>query len=188
MKKKIMIAVDIILVIAIIFGVVFLVNHFKGDTNKNVKATFYNFTLNEAFFQDLTDYKDRYDSLLVSSFGMDEETKNDIFENPEQWLAYNLFFNVENYDSEDIILASFENKNQGENGVYISTEFGSVQTVSNAAPAISYVTVLIHNVELSDAECEELVKSMNLYVGCAAYTDDFENISDKDISKVKVEF
>lgn len=188
MKRKVIFIVDIISVIAIIVGSVILINTFKSSNNKTVNVTFNSFNLYEGFFKQLKTFPEKYDELLTSSFGLSEEEKKSITQHPEDWLAYNIFVSVDNRNNYDILLDKFNNPKQGKDGVFVGEMLDSIQIVSNGAPAVAFTTVLVHNGELSDAECEELVKTKKITLGFSKYTDDFGEIGNEQIKKTRVKF
>ncbi len=188
MKRKVVFIVDVLAVIAIVFGVIFLINTFKSSNNKTVNVKFESFNLYEGFFKQLKTFPEKYDVLLSSSFGLDDEAKKSITEHPEEWLAYNLFVTVDNRNNYDVLLEKFHNPKQGRDNVYVGEMLESIQIVSNGAPAVAFTTVLVHNGELSDAECEELVKTKKITLGFSKYTDDFDEIDNAQIKKTRVKF
>lgn len=109
---------------------------------------------------------DRYKTALVNEYQMSEEVAAKFYEAPEEWLAYEQIIILKNAGDEDLTIYGFEVKNNGKNGIYISTNLGGELGIAAGAlePATASFSVLCSNGELSSEEVMELANKMEVSV------------------------
>jgi hypothetical protein len=109
---------------------------------------------------------DRYKAALVNEYQMSEEVAAKFYEAPEEWLAYEQIIILKNAGDEDLTIYGFEVKNNGKNGIYISTNLGGELGIAAGAlePATASFSVLCSNGELSSEEVMELANKMEVSV------------------------
>ena len=99
-------------------------------------------------------------------YQMSEEVAAKFYEAPEEWLAYEQIIILKNAGDEDLTIYGFEVKNNGKNGIYISTNLGGELGIAAGAlePATASFSVLCSNGELSSEEVMELANKMEVSV------------------------
>ena len=109
---------------------------------------------------------DRYKTALVNEYQMSEDVAAKFYEAPEEWLAYEQIIILKNAGDEDLTIYGFEVKNNGKNGIYISTNLGGELGIAAGAlePATASFSVLCSNGELSSEEVMELANKMEVSV------------------------
>jgi hypothetical protein len=109
---------------------------------------------------------DRYKTALINEYQMSEEVAAKFYEAPEEWLAYEQIIILKNAGDEDLTIYGFEVKNNGKNGIYISTNLGGELGIAAGAlePATASFSVLCSNGELSSEEVMELANKMEVSV------------------------
>ena len=149
--KKILIAVmAVVLVAALGIGGYFVLS----DNNKEPEELLVyrdDFVEGINLLERFTTNPDRYKKALINEYQMGEDVANKFYEAPEEWLAYEQIIVLKNVSDEDLTIYGFEVKNNGKNGIYISTNLGGELGISAGAlePAPASFSVLCSDGELS---------------------------------------
>lgn len=109
---------------------------------------------------------DRYKAALVKEYQMGEDVANKFYEAPEEWLAYEQIIVLKNISDENLTIYGFEVKDNGKNGIYISTNLGGELGIASGAlePATASFSVLCSDGELSSEEVKALADKMEVSV------------------------
>lgn len=109
---------------------------------------------------------ERYKAALVKEYQMGEDVAAKFFEAPEEWLAYEQIIVLKNVSDENLTIYGFEVKNNGKNGIYISTNLGGELGIASGAlePATASFSVLCSDGELSSEEVKALTDKMEVSV------------------------
>ncbi len=104
---------------------------------------------------------------LVRCYGISESEAKDFFENPGEWLCYDVFIDIHNSSNKNLYFFGLKNKDNGKNGVYVFTGTTSILGIPAGGVTQSCVSVLVSNGDMSDAEAESLVRSMPVSIAYA---------------------
>lgn len=183
--KKILIAVmAVVLVAALGIGGYFVLS----DNNKEPEELLVyrdDFVEGINLLERFTTNPDRYKKALINEYQMGEDVANKFYEAPEEWLAYEQIIVLKNVSDEDLTIYGFEVKNNGKNGIYISTNLGGELGISAGAlePAPASFSVLCSDGELSSEEVKALADKMEISVVYSKtpteYNDGTESVEEK---------
>lgn len=109
-------------------------------------------------------HPERYTENLTKDFGMTDKEAKEFYECPEEWLLYSQTVSIHNGTDETIRICGFEVKDNGKNGVYISTATAGEPTVASNMAGETVFNVLCENGDLTTAEAEQLVKEFEIKV------------------------
>ncbi len=192
--------IAVILAVAIVIGVgtFFAVRYFKAKPGKNnqtevdaeqIVASYSDITLGDTLFYSINKHPDRWGNSLVSVYGMSEEKKTDIIETPENWLAFNLFINVDNFNDRRIIVSGIDVPANGKNGMYFQSILDGQHVIEKNVTAQVVVYFFVNNNDLSLEEVEQMVKNLDIYVKYVPMPDDIEEeIPEEAYQKAEVRF
>lgn len=188
--KKILIAVmAVVLVAALGIGGYFVLS----DNNKEPEELLVyrdDFVEGINLLERFTTNPDRYKKALINEYQMGEDVANKFYEAPEEWLAYEQIIVLKNVSDEDLTIYGFEVKNNGKNGIYISTNLGGELGISAGAlePAPASFSVLCSDGELSSEEVKALADKMEISVVYSKtpteYNDGTESVEEKKTAPV----
>lgn len=165
MKKIIIALIAVVLAAALAVGGYFVLS----DNNKEPQQLLVyrdDFVEGINLLERFVKNPDRYKAALVNEYQMSEEVAAKFYEAPEEWLAYEQIIILKNAGDEDLTIYGFEVKNNGKNGIYISTNLGGELGIAAGAlePATASFSVLCSNGELSSEEVMELANKMEVSV------------------------
>ena len=188
--KKILIAVmAVVLVAALGIGGYFVLS----DNNKEPEELLVyrdDFVEGINLLERFTTNPDRYKKALINEYQMGEDVANKFYEAPEEWLAYEQIIVLKNVSDEDLTIYGFEVKNNGKNGIYISTNLGGELGISAGAlePAPASFSVLCSDGELSSEEVKALADKMEISVVYSKtpteYNDGTESVEEKKTAPI----
>lgn len=124
-------------------------------------------------------HPERYTENLTKDFGMTQKEAEKFYECPEEWLIYTQTVSIHNGTDETIRICGFEVKDNGKNGVYISTAPAGEPSVKPNMAGETVFSVLCENGDLTTAEAEQLVKEFEIKV---IYTKEPEGLDGGDES------
>ena len=165
MKKIIIALIAVVLAVALAVGGYFVLS----DNNKEPQQLLVyrdDFVEGINLLERFVKNPDRYKAALVNEYQMGEDVAAKFYEAPEEWLAYEQIIILKNAGDEDLTIYGFEVKNNGKNGIYISTNLGGELGIAAGAlePATASFSVLCSNGELSSEEVMELANKMEVSV------------------------
>lgn len=165
MKKIIIALIAVVLVAALTVGGYFVLS----DNNKEPQQLLVyrdDFVEGINLLERFVKNPDRYKAALVNEYQMGEDVAAKFYEAPEEWLAYEQIIILKNAGDEDLTIYGFEVKNNGKNGIYISTNLGGELGIAAGAlePATASFSVLCSDGELSSEEVMELANKMEVSV------------------------
>ncbi len=165
MKKIIIALIAVVLVAALAVGGYFVLS----DNNKEPQQLLVyrdDFVEGINLLERFVKNPDRYKAALVNEYQMGEDVAAKFYEAPEEWLAYEQIIILKNAGDEDLTIYGFEVKNNGKNGIYISTNLGGELGIAAGAlePATASFSVLCSDGELSSEEVMELANKMEVSV------------------------
>lgn len=188
--KKILIAVmAVVLVAALGIGGYFVLS----DNNKEPEELLVyrdDFVEGINLLERFTTNPDRYKKALINEYQMGEDVANKFYEAPEEWLAYEQIIVLKNVSDEDLTIYGFEVKNNGKNGIYISTNLGGELGISAGAlePAPASFSVLCSDGDLSSEEVKALADKMEISVVYSKtpteYNDGTESVEEKKTAPI----
>lgn len=115
----------------------------------------------------------RYRSIISDDFGLGESGADNFYEHFEEHYLYGMTVQVLNYTGAELTITGLESDSNGKNGVYIrkSINGGENGISANLPDSDSFadaltLDVLSANIELSDAQVVDTVKSMNFTLIC----------------------
>lgn len=118
---------------------------------------------------------DRYEAALASDYEMGNEKAAEFYAAPENWLAYEQILVVKNVGDTDVTVYGFEVKDNGKDGVYISTASGGEIGISPGGSATTSFSVLCSDGELSTDEVKAIVDSMEVSVVYTKTPEEYDN-------------
>ncbi len=189
MKKILIAAIAVVLVAALGIGGYFVLS----DNNKEPEELLVyrdDFVEGINLLERFSTNPDRYKKALINEYQMGEEVANKFYEAPEEWLAYEQIIVLKNVSDEDLTIYGFEVKNNGKNGIYISTNLGGELGISAGAlePAPASFSVLCSDGELSSEEVKALADKMEISVVYSKtpteYNDGSESVEEKKTAPI----
>lgn len=190
MKKKIIIIVAAVLVACIIAGTciyVFKNKDESGSGDIKITATYSDVTDGYSLFEYMDKNPERYSTALIDDFGMDEDARDRVLSESEEWLALFLFIDISNQSDKNIVIDSLKVDDNGKDGVYIQTDLDALYTIDGNGDAQISVSVLVDSNEPSFDEVFEMIKSMNVSVRYYETPEDLNTeIPEKDYHYEKV--
>ncbi len=195
MKKIISIILAVILVLACGIGIGYLLFGFDKDSkletyDREISAVFHDVGLGDARFESIDKYPDRWGKALTSNYGMSEEKKNSLLNEPENWLAFTLFIDITNPNDVEILVGDMKIPDNGKNGYYFQSVLDSQQVIHKNVTTQIAVTFFVDDNEPSLEEVTEVVKGLEMYIKYIPMPEDIEaEIPEEDyqIAKVVVE-
>ena len=190
MKKIIIAIVAVAIVAACAVGAYFaFFNNSNDNAPTELSVVRDDFVEGIGFLEAIIKNPERYNSTLGKEYQMDEETVNKFFAAPEEWLAYEQIINIKNIGEADYTVYVYEVKDNGKNGVYISTSAGGELGLPVGGKATTSFTVLCSNPELAIEELKALVDEMEISVlytkTPVEYDDGTESIEETKAARVE---
>ncbi len=190
MKKIIIAIVAVAIVAACAVGAYFaFFNNSNDNAPTELSVVRDDFVEGIGFLEAIIKNPERYNSTLGKEYQMDEETVNKFFAAPEEWLAYEQIINIKNIGEADYTVYGYEVKDNGKNGVYISTSAGGELGLPVGGKATTSFTVLCSNPELAIEELKALVDEMEISVlytkTPVEYDDGTESIEETKAARVE---
>lgn len=190
MKKIIIAIVAVAVVAACAVGAYFaFFNNSNDNAPTELSVVRDDFVEGIGFLEAIIKNPERYNSTLGKEYQMDEETVNKFFAAPEEWLAYEQIINIKNIGEADYTVYGYEVKDNGKNGVYISTSAGGELGLPVGGKATTSFTVLCSNPELAIEELKALVDEMEISVlytkTPVEYDDGTESIEETKAARVE---
>ncbi len=137
----------------------------KGEASViTVRTDADSFIEDSVLLERFAQHPERYTENLTKDFGMSEKEAKEFYECPEEWLLYSQTVSIHNGTDETIRICGFEVKDNGKNGVYISTASAGEPTVGSNMAGETVFNVLCENGDLTTAEAEQLVKEFEIKV------------------------
>lgn len=189
MKKILIAVIAVVLVAALGIGGYFVLS----DNNKEPEELLVyrdDFVEGINLLERFSTNPDRYKKALINEYQMGEDVANKFYEAPEEWLAYEQIIVLKNVSDEDLTIYGFEVKNNGKNGIYISTNLGGELGISAGAlePAPASFSVLCSDGELSSEEVKALADKMEISVVYSKtpteYNDGTESVEEKKTAPI----
>lgn len=164
MKKILIAAIAVVLVAALGIGGYFVLSDNKEPEELLVYRD--DFVEGINLLDRMVTNPDRYKAALVKEYQMGEDVANKFYEAPEEWLAYEQIIILKNVSDENLTIYGFEVKDNGKNGIYISTNLGGELGIASGAlePATASFSVLCSDGELSSEEVKALADRMEVSV------------------------
>lgn len=156
-------------IIAVIIAVITLITLSACSDNNEpsvitVRTDADSFVEDSIMLERFAQHPERYTENLTKDFGMSEKEAEEFYECPEEWLLYSQTVSIHNGTDETIRICGFEVKDNGKNGVYISTATAGEPTVASNMAGETVFSVLCENGDLTTAEAEQLVKEFEIKV------------------------
>ncbi len=176
MKKAIIAIIAVVVAIAAITGGYFLFAD-KDEPKEELVAYRDAFVEGLNLIESFSVHPDRYTNSLINGYQMSEDVVASFFETPENWLAYEQLLEIQNVGENNLTIYGFEVKNNGKDGVYVSTSLGAEIGISAGAsePASISFSVLCSNGELSSEEVKAIVDKMDISIVYSKTPTEFDN-------------
>lgn len=176
MKKAIIAIIVVAVVAAAATGAYFIFFNNSNAPTENVEITV---TMDDFFesntrLEALIKNPDRYSRSLVEEYQMSEEAAADFFETPEEWLAYEQIIVIKNESDHDITVYGYEIKDNGKNGIYISTASTGEIGISPGGTATTVFSILCSDIEVSTDEAKARVDEMDVSVVFTKTPEEYE--------------
>lgn len=190
MKKIIIAIVALAVVAACATGAYFaFFNNSDDNASADLEVVKDDFIESIGFLEAIILNPERYKSNLGNEYQMSEETVANLFAAPEEWLAYEQIINIKNIGEFDYTVYGYEVKDNGKNGVYISTSAGGELGLPTGGKATTSFTVLCSDVELTIDEIKEIVDEMEISVlytkTPAEYDDGTESVEETKTAAIQ---
>ena len=193
MKKLIIAIVAVIVVAAAAVGGYFAFFDEKPDDNAAQVVATNDGELdgdNVRYIEAVMKNPDRYKPLLLRDYGMSEETVEEFYNAPEEWLYFDQILRIDNLSEESITVYSFEVPDNGKNGVYVSTKLGGDLGVAPGGYGPAVMSVFCSNGELSTEEVADILGKMEINIVYTKtpveYDDGTESVEETKIAAVNL--
>ena len=178
MKKKITVAVAVILALAaIITGIYFI--FFRGSDGGKPKTELVvardDLVESVGYIEALVKNRDRYKNALSAEFEMGAEKADEFYEAPENWLAFDQIITLKNQSDKDLTVYGFEVKDNGKDGFYVCTKVGGEIGMVPGASGTSSFTILCENGELSVDEAKAAIDKMEIKAIYSRTPEEFDD-------------
>lgn len=189
MKKIIIAVIAVVLVAAVAVGGYFVLSNREQEPAELVVYRD-DFLEGISLIDRFVVNPDRYKNALINEYQMGEEVANSFYESPEEWLAYEQILELDSNSENDLTIYGFEVKDNGKNGIYISTNLGVELGIAAGAsePASASFSVLCSNGELSSEDVKALADKMEVSVIYSKtpteYADGSESVEEKKTAPV----
>ncbi|MBO5859074.1 MAG: hypothetical protein J6R20_04790 [Clostridia bacterium] len=154
-------------------------NKEPAKENEGIRFIFEEIATDDNILEKYASDPARYRDIISDDFGLGESGADNFYENFAEYYVYGITIKVINYTGTELSLTGIESDSNGKNGVYIRKSINGGENGISAKLAESDAVadaitlhVLNANIELSDAEVIEIVKSMNLTVICDNGTEE----------------
>jgi len=162
----------------------------NGKVNSlGVKAYFSDVAMGSNLFLSIDKYPERWRNALKNSYGMSDKTADSLIKTPEEWLAFNLFINIDNPDDKQILVGDIEVKQNGKNGLYFQKILDGQHIIEKNVTSQITIAFFLEDNEPSLEEVTEMIKNLDIYVNYVPMPEDIEaEIPAEDYQCAKVEF
>ncbi len=188
MKKIIAIIAAAGLVIGAATGVA--VYFLKANLDKEplvVTATYDELTLGDSLFYYIDQNKDRWGNVLVSQYGMSEDEKESLLNNPEEWLAFTLFIDVENTNNKEVLMSSVDIPKNGKDKIYIQNVLEGISVADANTTTSICLNVFVHDPDPSLDEIFDILKTTEINLLYYAAPEDIdEEVPAEDMFSTQV--
>lgn len=176
MKKAIIAIIVVAVVAAAATGAYFIFfNNSNAPTeNIDISVTMDDFFESNSRFEAMVKNPERYRRALAEEYQMGEDGASEFFENPDEWLAYEQLIVIKNESDHDVTVYGYEVKDNGKNGIYISTASTGEIGISPGGTATTVFSVLCSNIEVSTDEAKALVDEMDVSVVFTKTPEEYE--------------
>ncbi len=177
MKKAIIAIIVVAVVAAAATGAYFLIFRNSNPPAKDVEitVTMDDFIESHSRYDAMMKNPERYKRALAEEYQMGAEGAEKFFENPEEWLAYEQIIEIKNNGDHDITVYGYEIKDNGKNGIYISTSAGGEIGIPPGGTAATVFSILCSDIEASTDEAKALVDEMDVNVVFTQTPEEYEN-------------
>ncbi len=186
--KKVIIAV---LICALIAGAAAAGVHFtrKDKSDLSISAVRSDFVLADRILGEIPQNEELWRKNLSEYYGLNEEKINSIFEEPGNWLAFDIYIDVKNLSDEEAVISGVSIANNGEGGYYCSTQLDSYYYVGPGETNLVVLTVFLDSSDpsLDEARAASEVLDINLLYSAATEDPDAGIPQDK-LSYAKVSY
>lgn len=176
MKKAIIAIIVVAVIAAAATGAYFI--FFNGSNtpaeNIGITVTMEDFFESHSHFETLVKNPERYRRALAEEYQMGEEVAAEFFETPEEWLAYEQLIVIKNESDHDITVYGYEVKDNGKNGIYISTVSTGEIGISPGGTATTVFSILCSDIEVTTDEAKALVDEMDVSVVFTKTPEEYE--------------
>ena len=189
--KKIVIIVSAVVLVAAIAVCGFVIAKKNGSSGSlPFNVTFSDSAIADEMLNDVIKNPTGWEKNATVFYGMDDAKKDEFIEQPENWLAFNLFLDLGNPNDKDILITGIEIENNGKNGIYLSNRLESTYIVVTKNSSSSMcMTALFDDNEPSVEEAEQMLKDMNVYIKYCEYPEDIDaEIPEENLLRAKVVF
>lgn len=190
MKKTIIAIIVVAVVAAAATGAYFLFFKDSNPPAEEIKIT----VTKEDFYESHSRYDammknpERYIRALAEEYQMGTDGAYGFFENPEEWLVYDQTIVIKNDSDHDITVYGFEIKDNGKNGIYISSSSAGEIGISPGGSATTVFSILCSDIDVTTDEAKALVDEMDVSVVFAKtpeeYDDGTESVEETKIAAI----
>ncbi len=177
MKKAIIAIIVVAVVAAAATGAYFL--FFKNSNppveDIEITVTMDDFIESHSRYDAMMKNPERYQRALAEEYQMGTEGAEKFFENPEEWLAYEQIIEIKNNSDHDVTVYGYEIKDNGKNGIYISTSAGGELGIPPGGTASTAFSILCSDIEVSTDEAKALVEEMDINIVFTKSPEEYEN-------------
>ncbi len=176
MKKAIIAIIVVAVVAAAATGAYFLFFKNSNTPTEDIKVTVTmdDFVESHSRYDAMMKNPERYRRALEQEYQMGTEGAKEFFENPEEWLAYEQMIVIKNDSDRDITVYGYEIKDNGKNGIYISTSLGGELGISPGGEATTVFSILCSDIEVTTDEAKALVDEMDVNIVFTETPEEYE--------------
>lgn len=167
MKKIIIAVVAVALVAACAAGAYFAFFSADKTASPDLDIAVDDFTEGVSFLEAVVKNPERYKTRLGGEYQMDDATVAEFFEMPEEWVSYEQTITLHNIGENDLTVYGFDIKDNGKNGIYISTVLGGELGIPVGGHGTAVVSVLSNDSDKTLEEVKAIVDKMEI---SAVYT------------------
>lgn len=167
MKKIIIAIVAVVLVAACATGAYFAFFGTDKNASPDLDIVVDDFAEGVSFLEAVVKNPERYKTKLGKEYQMADETVADFFEMPEEWVSYEQTIVLYNIGENDLTVYGFDIKDNGKNGVYVSTVLGGELGIPVGGHGTAIISVLCDDGDKSVEEVKAIVDKMEI---SAVYT------------------
>ena len=164
---------------------------FDDKEEKNgVSAVAEDFVEDYVLLERTAQHPERYTENLINEYEMSEKKAQEFYECPEEWLVYGQSVTIYNNSADSIRVYGFEVKNNGKNGVYLSTSTGGELDIAPGGHGPASFSVFCENGDLSTDEAKELVSQFKINILYTKTPTEFDDGTEsvEETQKAALEF
>lgn len=164
--KKIIIAIVAVAVVAACAAGAYFAFFANSDDNtpSDLSVVRDDFIESTSLLEAVIENPERYSHRVGAEYQMSEDVAASFISNPEEWLTYEQLIDIKNIGEIDCTVYGYEIKDNGKDGIYISTSAGGELGIPVGGKATTSFTVLCSDIELSIDEVKEIVEKMDISV------------------------